>query len=90
MLADIQLAPGVAPLDPLTIERLRRRAGELGADLVIVGPSEDPAELGCQYLRRGRPFVRIRRITGYLVGDLGRWNSAKRAEERDRVKHAAP
>ena len=30
---------------------------------------------------------RIRRITGYLVGDLDSWNSAKRAEEEDRVKH---
>ena len=30
---------------------------------------------------------RIRRITGYLVGSLDRWNSAKRAEERERVKH---
>ena len=34
------------------------------------------------------PFERIRRITGYLVGDLNRWNNAKKAEERDRVKHA--
>ncbi|MDK2800988.1 MAG: hypothetical protein PWQ70_2607 [Clostridiales bacterium] len=33
-------------------------------------------------------FERIRRITGYLVGDLSRWNDAKRAEERDRVKHS--
>lgn len=33
------------------------------------------------------PFERIRRITGYLVGTLDRFNDAKRAEERDRVKH---
>ncbi|HHW67341.1 MAG TPA: anaerobic ribonucleoside triphosphate reductase [Epulopiscium sp.] len=33
-------------------------------------------------------FERIRRITGYLVGDLSRWNDSKRAEERDRVKHS--
>lgn len=33
------------------------------------------------------PFDRIRRITGYLVGDLNRWNNAKRQEEHDRVKH---
>ncbi|MCF6460184.1 anaerobic ribonucleoside triphosphate reductase [Clostridium sp. Cult3] len=32
-------------------------------------------------------FQRIRRITGYLVGTLDRFNDAKRAEERDRVKH---
>lgn len=33
-------------------------------------------------------ILRMRRITGYLTGDLSSWNSAKRAEERDRVKHA--
>ena len=32
-------------------------------------------------------FERIRRITGYLVGSIDRWNNAKQAEERDRVKH---
>ena len=35
------------------------------------------------------PFERIRRITGYLVGTLDRFNDAKRAEEADRVKHDA-
>jgi hypothetical protein len=34
-----------------------------------------------------RPFSRVRRITGYLVGDMSKWNSAKAAEEHDRVKH---
>lgn len=33
------------------------------------------------------PFERIRRITGYLAGDVSRFNNAKRQEERDRVKH---
>ena len=32
-------------------------------------------------------FERIRRITGYLVGTMDKWNDAKKAEERDRVKH---
>ena len=32
-------------------------------------------------------FDRIRRITGYLVGSMDRWNDAKLAEERDRAKH---
>ena len=36
------------------------------------------------------PFQRIRRITGYLVGTLDRFNDAKRAEVRDRVKHGLP
>jgi ribonucleoside-triphosphate reductase len=35
----------------------------------------------------GIGFERIRRITGYLVGDMKRWNDAKRAEEKNRVKH---
>ncbi|CAM4244660.1 ribonucleoside-triphosphate reductase [Bacillus manliponensis] len=30
---------------------------------------------------------RIRRITGYLVGDMSKWNDAKRNEEEDRVNH---
>ena len=33
-------------------------------------------------------ILRMRRITGYLTGDLNSWNSAKRAEEHDRVKHS--
>lgn len=36
---------------------------------------------------KGVKFERIRRITGYLVGTLDRFNNAKRAEEHDRVKH---
>ena len=35
----------------------------------------------------GVRFERIRRITGYLVGTVDRFNDGKRAEERDRVKH---
>ena len=33
-------------------------------------------------------FERIRRITGYLVGTMDKWNDAKKAEEHDRVKHS--
>ncbi len=36
---------------------------------------------------KGVKFERIRRITGYLVGTLDKWNDAKKSEERDRVKH---
>lgn len=35
----------------------------------------------------GVKFDRIRRVTGYLVGTLDRFNNGKRAEEQDRVKH---
>ena len=37
---------------------------------------------------KGVKFERIRRITGYLVGTVDRWNDAKRTELNDRVKHA--
>ena len=49
-----------------------------------------PAEGGyvnLDYTIHGPRFERIRRITGYLVGTLDRWNNAKRQEEKDRVKH---
>ena len=44
-------------------------------------------EVELEYHMPKLPFQRLRRITGYLVGDLGRWNNGKRAEEADRVKH---
>ncbi|MDO4270513.1 MAG: anaerobic ribonucleoside-triphosphate reductase [Eubacteriales bacterium] len=40
-----------------------------------------------QLIGEGVGFERIRRITGYLVGTLDRFNNAKRAEVQDRVKH---
>ncbi len=42
-----------------------------------------PVTVGCNVA-----FERTRRITGYLVGTLDRFNNAKKSEERDRVKHA--
>lgn len=36
----------------------------------------------------GVKFERVRRITGYLVGTLDRFNDAKRAEEKARLKHS--
>lgn len=47
----------------------------------------NPEEYGITPVFEKVPFQRIRRITGYLVGDLGRFNDAKRAEVLDRVKH---
>ncbi|MCL2851320.1 MAG: anaerobic ribonucleoside triphosphate reductase [Firmicutes bacterium] len=42
---------------------------------------------GCGRSDEEVPFDRIRRITGYLVGTVDRFNNAKQAEEKDRVKH---
>ena len=56
-----------------------------GLDLDVCGE-----EVGITYDLAPVPFDRIRRITGYLVGTMDRWNDAKLAEEHDRVKHAVP
>ena len=49
---------------------------------------DDPEYIDLSWILRDYPpFQRIRRITGYLVGTLERWNNGKRAEEADRVKH---
>ena len=47
----------------------------------------DLAENGDEEAVHAAKFERIRRITGYLVGDLKRFNDAKREEVLDRVKH---
>lgn len=44
-------------------------------------------ENGRVIIGEGVKFERIRRITGYLVGTVDRFNDAKRAEVRNRVKH---
>ena len=40
------------------------------------------------HIKEGEDFERLRRITGSLVGTLSRWNDAKKAEEKARVKHS--
>ena len=52
-----------------------------------VYPIDDDDNQSSVAFGRGVGFERIRRITGYLVGTLDRFNDAKRAEEKDRVKH---
>ena len=54
----------------------------LKMDITVCG---DEVELHYEFEKK--PFHRIRRITGYLVGTLDRFNNGKRDEERDRVKH---
>lgn len=62
-----------------------RRAPE-GTFRITAEPDGDYINLTYEY-GEGQPFERIRRITGYLVGSLDRFNDAKLAEVRDRVKH---
>lgn len=56
--------------------------------LKAAGHAEDGEELiEMEYTLPAQKFERIRRITGYLVGTVDRFNDAKRAEVQDRVKH---
>ena len=48
----------------------------------------DGEDVELRYKMPRLPFQRIRRITGYLVGTLDRFNNGKRKEECDRVKHS--
>ena len=56
---------------------------------LTISPAEN-GEVNLDYVLQPARFERIRRITGYLVGTLDRFNDAKRAEVRDRLKHDAP
>ena len=66
----------------------KRGVGYHGTDLKEVYIHVDGEDVEIEYITAPHlPFERIRRITGYLVGTLDRFNDAKRAEERERVKH---
>ena len=66
---------------------IRERARSRGATSVIARLAPD-GQIDLEMHIPGARFDRIRRITGYLVGTLDRFNDAKRAEENDRVKHS--
>lgn len=58
-----------------------------GRELVELDVNLDGDFADLTYHFNNVPFERIRRITGYLVGTLDRFNDGKRSEEHDRVKH---
>ena len=64
---------------------------EVGMKLIAKNADEGAAKEyfneHSEYFDEGK-FERLRRITGYLVGTLDRWNDAKKAEEKARVKHS--
>lgn len=83
----VNVTNGTLPQEEINayIERATEKFGvePNGIEITVDG---DEVEL--RYDLPQRPFQRIRRITGYLVGTLDRFNNAKRAEEHDRVKHS--
>ena len=66
------------------IQYVRDNVGPLSK--LKISPYPD-GQVELEYSYPTRKFERIRRITGYLVGTIDRWNNAKQAEERERVKH---
>jgi hypothetical protein len=69
------------------VERGRELHSKNITEVIATLDPNDSDMIDLEYKWVEQPFHRLRRITGYLVGSLGRWNNAKRAEEHDRVKH---
>ena len=65
----------------------RGRENKPSQKLIALDINVDGEYVDLKYTYDDRPFERIRRITGYLVGTLDRFNNAKRAEVLDRVTH---
>ena len=76
------------PLEELVqyVERGKKKYGGALWAMRLKVPDDCAEEVEIDY-DFSHEFIRIRRITGYLVGNMDRWNDGKRAEEKDRVKH---
>lgn len=69
------------------IDKVRPEKGVMLKKLNITIIPGNPDSVVLDWETDKKHFERIRRITGYLVGSMDRWNAAKRAEEHDRLKH---
>ena len=63
----------------------KKNHGKKVEKLVIELMNDDDVRMECHL--KPIQFEKVRRITGYLVGTVDRFNNGKKAEERDRVKH---
>lgn len=86
-MVNVKVTGGALPQEEINyyVENAQRRFA--GKNLTAVELEVDGEYVNAAYHFSSEPFQRIRRITGYLVGTLDRFNNAKRAEEADRVKH---
>lgn len=81
----------VTASEELTEEELKQYVTDLREHYLLAKSMRfelDGEYVNAEVHTANRPFERIRRITGYLVGTMDKWNNAKRAEEHDRVKHS--
>lgn len=85
--ADIQTAlKDLENYENLHVSRLVETGAALIAKNSDLETAKSYIDAHDQYF--GNKFERLRRITGYLVGTLDRWNDGKKAEEKARVKHS--
>lgn len=87
-MVDVRVTGGTLPQGEINayVEYAEKKFAD--KNLTAIDLEVDGEYVNAAYHFAGEPFQRIRRITGYLVGTLDRFNNAKRAEEADRVKHA--
>lgn len=69
------------------VDRGRELYSKNLTEVIATLDPDDPEMIDIEYKWNAPKFQRLRRITGYLVGTLDRWNNGKRAEHDDRVKH---
>ena len=86
MACEFHVSNGVLPQEELNAYLLRARE-KFGREPRRINIQVEGEEVALDYVFEATPFERIRRITGYLVGTLDRFNNSKRSEEHDRVKH---
>ena len=87
MACEFVVTNGVLPEEELNAYLLRAKE-KFGREPKRIAIAVDGEEVSLDYTFENRGFDRIRRITGYLVGTLDRFNNGKRSEEHDRVTHA--
>ena len=86
-MAEITVKGGTLPQEEINayMRQIREKNPSRTVESAVI--EVDGEYVNVSYKLEPVSFERVRRITGYLVGTTDRWNNAKRAEERDRVKH---
>ena len=76
---------GIAPDElKLYVDYVKQRQPDV-VSITVTLRDDDTVDIS--WTAHHSKFERIRRITGYIVGTIDRWNDSKQAEEHDRVKH---
>lgn len=69
------------------VEYMKKEHPEIQNGVLEISTDGDYVNLDLSESGTAKPFERVRRITGYLVGTLDKFNDAKRSEVEERVKH---